>query len=84
MALAQPEVVAALAALVPAAFRLAMPWLVTAAVVNVAVGAGTRVAGRAAAHVPAAAAVPAALAMMTASLVAALAIAMATLMRGAA
>jgi flagellar biosynthesis protein FliR len=79
---AQPRVVTALAALVPAAIRLAMPWLVTVAVVQLALGAGTRVAGRAAAHVSAAAAVPAALAMITASLVVTLAIAMAALMRG--
>jgi flagellar biosynthesis protein FliR len=84
IAAAQPRVVAALAALVPAALRLAMPWLVTAAVVHVAIGAGTRVAGRAAAHVPAAPAVPAALAVMTASLVATLATAMVAVMRGAA
>ncbi|HTR55038.1 MAG TPA: flagellar biosynthetic protein FliR [Kofleriaceae bacterium] len=78
----RPGVLAAIAALVPAAVRLATPWLVTAAVVELAVGAGVRVAGRAGAHVPAAAAVPAALAMMTASLVAMLAIAMAAVMRG--
>ena len=71
----------ALAALVPAAIRLAAPWLVTAAIVELAIGAGVRVAGRAGGAIPAAAAVPAALAMITASLVATLAIAIAALIR---
>jgi flagellar biosynthetic protein FliR len=79
----RPSTIDALAALVAAAIRLAAPWLVTAAVVEIAVGAGVRLATRAGTHVPAAAAVPAALVMMTASLVATLAIAMAALMRGA-
>ena len=79
---AQPRVLAAIAQLVPGAVRLAVPWLVTAAVVHVAVGVGMRLAARAGAHAPSAAAVPAALVMMTASLVALLAIAMAALMRG--
>jgi flagellar biosynthesis protein FliR len=76
-------VLAALAALVPSAIRLAVPWLVTAAVVEIAIGAGVRLANRSGAHAPTAAAVPAALVMMTASLVATLAIAMAAMMRGA-
>ena len=80
---AQSTVLAALAGLVPAAVKLAVPWLVTAAVVQIALGVGMRVAGRASAFAPAAAAVPAALVMMTASLVATLAVAMAALMRGA-
>ena len=80
---AQPRVLGAIAQLVPAAVRLAVPWLVTAAVVHVAVGVGMRLAARAGVHAPSAAAVPAALVMMTASLVALLAIAMAALMRGA-
>lgn len=79
---AAPGVLAVIAMLVPAAVKLAVPWLVTAAVVQIAVGVGTRVAARAGAHAPAAAAVPAALVMMTASLVATLAIAMAALLRG--
>jgi flagellar biosynthesis protein FliR len=83
IAAARPGVLAAIAHLVPAAVRLAVPWLVTAAVVSIAVGVGMRLAGRAGAHAPAAAAVPAALVMMTASLVAVLAIAMAAIMRGA-
>jgi hypothetical protein len=74
-------VLAALNQLVPTAVRLAVPWLVTAAVIQLAVGAGTRVAGRASAHVPGAVAVPAALVMMTASLVATLAVAMAAVVR---
>jgi type III secretory pathway component EscT len=77
-----PGVLAALVRLVPAAVHLAIPWLVTAAVVQIAVGAGVRVANRAGAHAPVAAAVPAALVMMTASLVATLAIALAAVMRG--
>ncbi len=83
IASAQPQVMAAIGALVPAAVRLAVPWLVTAAVVHIAVGVGTRLAARAGGHVPVMAAVPAALVMMTASLVASLAIAMAAIMRGA-
>ena len=78
----QPRVLAAIGHLVPAAVRLAIPWLVTAAVVQIAIGAGVRLAGRAGIHAPAATAVPAALVMMTASLVATLAIAMAAIMRG--
>jgi flagellar biosynthesis protein FliR len=76
-------VLAIIGTLVPAAVKLAVPWLVTAAVVQLAVGVGMRVGGRAAAGAPVAAAVPAALAMMTASLVATLAIAMTALVRGA-
>lgn len=74
-------VLAALAALVPAAVQLAIPWLVTAAVVAIAVGVGTRVAGAAALHAPAGAAVPAALVMMTATLVGTLATGIAALVR---
>lgn len=79
----QTNVVLVLAKLVPAAVRLAIPWLVTAAVVQLAVGIGTRVAGRTAAFLPGAAAVPAAIVMMTASLVATFAIAFAALVGGA-
>jgi flagellar biosynthesis protein FliR len=79
----QTNVVLVLAKLIPAAVRLAIPWLVTAAVVQLAVGVGTRVAGRTAAYLPAAAAVPAAIVMMTASLVATFAVAFAALVRGA-
>lgn len=79
----RPSVLAALGGLVPAAVALAVPWLVTAAVVEIAAGAGQRLGGRAAAHAPAAAAVPAALVMMTAALVATLAVAIAALVRGA-
>ncbi|MEO8705704.1 MAG: flagellar biosynthetic protein FliR [Kofleriaceae bacterium] len=78
----QPRVLGALAGLITAAVRLAIPWLVTAAVVEIAIGAGHRVAGRAGVHAPSGAAVPAALAMMTAALVAALAVAIAALIRG--
>lgn len=80
---AQPSVIAAIGQLVPSAIRLAIPWLVTAAVVQIAVGVGVRLAARAGGHVPAAAAVPAALVMMSAALVATLAVAMAAIMRGA-
>lgn len=79
----QASVVAALAGLVPAAVALAIPWLVTAAVVELAIGAGVRVAGRAGAYAPVAAAAPAALVMITAALVSTLAVAIATLVRGA-
>jgi len=78
----QPRVVEALGGLIAAGVKLAVPWLVTAVVVELAVGAGTRVAGRTALHAPVAAAVPAALAMMTAALISTLAIAMAALIRG--
>lgn len=80
---ARATVLTSLGYLVPAAVRLAVPWLVTAAVVQIALGVGMRVAGRASAYAPSAAAVPAALVMMTASLVATLAVAMAAVMRGA-
>lgn len=80
---ARPGVLAAVAALVPSAIRLAVPWLVTAAVVAIAVGAGVRVAGRAGGHVATASAVPVALVMMTASLVATLAVTLVALVRGA-
>jgi len=78
---AEPRVMQALAGLIPTAVRLAVPWLVTAAVVEIAAGVAVRIGGRAAAHAPVAAAVPAALAMMTASLVATLAVALAALVR---
>jgi len=78
----QPSVLAALGGLVPAAVALAIPWLVTAAVVEIAIGAGVRVAGRAGAHAPVAAAVPAALVMITAALVSTLAVGIAALVRG--
>lgn len=75
------DVLSALGQLIPAAVRLAVPWLVTAAIVQLAVGAGTRVAARASANIPGTVAVPAALVMMTASLVATLAVAIAALVR---
>jgi flagellar biosynthesis protein FliR len=75
--------VAILGALVPLAVRLAIPWLVTAAIIEIAVGVGVRVAGRAGIHVPLGVAAPAALVMITASLVSLLAIAMSAAMRGA-
>jgi len=84
IAAARPAVMLALASLVPAAVRLAVPWLVTVAVVQIAIGAGVRVAGRSGAHAPAAAAVPAALVMITASLVSVLAISIAALVRSVA
>ena len=77
----QPEARAAIGALVGAAVQLAIPWLVTAAVVEIAVGVGMRVGGRAALHAPVGAAVPAALAMMTAALVGTLAVGVAALVR---
>jgi flagellar biosynthesis protein FliR len=83
IAATRPEVIAAIGQLLPAAVRLAVPWLVTAAVVQIAIGVGMRVATRAGHYAPIAVAVPAALAMLTASLVATLAIAMAAIMRGA-
>jgi flagellar biosynthetic protein FliR len=78
-----PRVLDAIGALVAQAVRLSVPWLVTAAVVQIAAGVGMRVAGRAGNDVPAAAGVPAALAMMTAALVGTFAIAFATFVRGA-
>ena len=83
IATTEPRVLAALGGLVPSAVALAIPWLVTAAVVELAIGVGMRLAGRTGAHAPAAAAVPAALVMMTATLVATLAVGIAVLVRGA-
>jgi type III secretory pathway component EscT len=77
----ETRVLATLAHLVPAAVQLAIPWLVTAAVVEIAAGVAARLADRAASHGPVAAATPAALAMMTASLVGTLAVAIAALVR---
>jgi len=79
----RPTVLDALGGLVPAAVSLALPWLVTAAVVEIAVGAASRIGGRAAVFAPAGAAVPAALVMMTATLIGTLAVAIAALVRGA-
>jgi flagellar biosynthesis protein FliR len=78
----QTGIAATAGALVPIAVRLATPWLVTAAVVQIAVGAANRVATRTAAFAPLPAAVPAALAMMTASLVGVFAVAVAAAIRG--
>jgi flagellar biosynthesis protein FliR len=84
VAVTEPGVQATLAGLVPAGVALAIPWLVTAAVVELAAGVAVRLAGRAASHGPLAAAAPAALVMMTASLLGTLAVAIAALIRGAA
>jgi flagellar biosynthesis protein FliR len=81
VAAAEPGVLAALAGLLPSAVQLAIPWLVTAAVVEISMGVAVRLAGRAALHSPLAAATPAALVMMTASLVGTLAVAIAALVR---
>jgi flagellar biosynthetic protein FliR len=77
----RPAGLAAVGALIGAAVKLAIPWLVTAAVVEIAAGIGARVAGRAALHAPLGAAVPAALVMMTATLVGTLAVGIAALVR---
>ena len=77
----EPRALAALAGLVPAGVQLALPWLITAAVVEIAAGVAARVAGRAAIHAPLAAAAPAALVIMTASLVGTLAVAIAAVVR---
>jgi flagellar biosynthesis protein FliR len=83
LASVQPTVMAALGGLIASAVRLAVPWLVTAVVVEIAAGVGLRVAGRSAAHASGAAAVatPAALVMITATLVGTLAVALAALVR---
>jgi flagellar biosynthesis protein FliR len=78
----QPRILGTLGGLVSASVRLAIPWLVTAAVVEIAVGVGMRLAGRAGQAAPASAAVPAALVMMTAALVGTLAVAIAAVIRG--
>jgi len=77
----EASVLATLGALLPRAVQLAIPWLVTAAVVEIAAGVAARLAGRAALQGPAAAATPAALVMMTASLIGTLAVAIATVIR---
>jgi len=79
----QPRAREAIGGMVEAAVRLAIPWLVTAAVVEIGIGVGARVAGRASSHAPVGAAVPAALVMMTATLVATLAVGVAALARAA-
>lgn len=79
----EPRALATLAALVPLAVQIAVPWLVTAAVVEIAGGVAVRIAGRAAQHGPIGAATPAALVMMTATLVGTLAVAIAAVVRGA-
>jgi len=81
IAITQPHVLEAIAHVIPAAIRLAVPWLVTAAVVQIAIGIGLRLAERTSHHAPAAAAVPAALVMMTAALVSTLAVAIVALVR---
>jgi flagellar biosynthesis protein FliR len=78
---AASSVLATLGVLVPIGVKLAIPWLVTAAVVEIAAGAATRLAGRAALHAPIRGATEAALVMMTASLVSTLAVAIAVLIR---
>lgn len=80
-ALGEARVVTTLARLVPAAVQLAIPWLVTAAVVEIAAGVAVRIAGRAAADGVVGAAPPAALVMMTATLVGTLAVAISALVR---
>lgn len=82
LALQREGVVAVIARLLPTAVRLAMPWLVTALVVQLAIGVGARVAGRASGHLPHAASVPAAMAMMTAALVGTLSVAVVAVVRG--
>ncbi len=77
----QPGAREAVGGLIGAAVQLAIPWLVTAAVVEIAVGVGVRVASRSALHAPVGAAVPAALAMMTAALIGTLAVGVAALVR---
>jgi flagellar biosynthesis protein FliR len=74
-------VVASVARLVPIAVALAIPWLITAVVVEIAAGVAVRLGGRAAGHGPLAAATPAALVMITASLIGTLAVAVARLVR---
>jgi flagellar biosynthesis protein FliR len=75
-------VIAALGGLVPAAARLAAPWLVTAAVIELVLGAAARVAGRAMAPGLLAAAPPAAIMALSASVLGALAVGIAGAMRG--
>jgi flagellar biosynthesis protein FliR len=82
VAVSEPRALATLAALVPLAAQIAAPWLVTAAVVEIAAGVAVRIAGRAALHGPIGAATPAALVMMTATLVGTLAVAIAAVVRG--
>lgn len=82
LAVTRGDVLAAIVRLIPAAIRLAIPWLITAAVVQISIGVGTRLAGRASAHVPSLSAAPAALVMMTATLVGTFAIAVAAVVRG--
>lgn len=73
------SVIEQLGRLIPTAVHLALPWLITAAVIELAAGVASRVGGRATMHAPYAAAAPAALVMMTAALVSTLAVAIARL-----
>lgn len=82
LAAIQPRVLDAVGALVGNAVALAIPWLVTAAIVELAIGVGTRVATGVAFALPGAVAVPAALVMISAALLSTLAIAIAALVRG--
>src|SRR5262249_33491945 len=77
-----PRLVATVGALVPIAVRLSIPWLITAAVVELGAGVAVRIAGRPALHGPIGAAAPAALVMMTVTLIGLLAVAIAALVRG--
>lgn len=81
VAVSEPRVVATLARLVPAAIQLAIPWLVTAAVVEIAAGVAGRLAARASGDGLIAALPPAALVMMTASLLGTFAVAIAALVQ---
>jgi type III secretory pathway component EscT len=81
VAAARPAVMTALASLVPAAVGLAVPWLVTVVVGQIAIGAGVRVAGKSGTNAPVAVAIPTALVMITASLVSLLAISITFLIR---
>jgi flagellar biosynthesis protein FliR len=78
----RPRVLETVGLLVTIAVKLAVPWLVTATVVEIAVGAGMRLAARSGAFTPSAAAIPAALVMMTAALISTLAIVIAAAIRG--
>jgi len=81
----QTGALASVGQLIAIAVRLAVPWLVTAAVVEIAAGVGMRLAGRAGGHASGATAVatPAALVMITATLVGTLAVAIAQAIRAA-
>jgi flagellar biosynthesis protein FliR len=77
------HVLAALASLVPSALALALPWLVTATVIWLAIGVSSRVAARTAQSLPSAAGAAVVVAMMSAAFVSVFAVGVARMVTNA-